>query len=845
VKRLASIVMIAGVFALGALSASGDVIFRDDWNDLTVHGPALARPGVDWVRASGGFSANASTWEYPPSGFFGMQSGTLMFAPNTVSAISVDFGPTVPGTPVEARFKLQQSNGAENGNYRFVFGFKNTVSGNSYYEHSALNPAYYGSSGFQTYDPGMSLGAGAAGKALRNGWNYIKMSFDPSGYIQVWHAVDSAKTKAYDDPSLAYTMVAPWYNYAGLASIDRFHLSNDGAAVSWKVDDVEIDASIDTPADTWALRPDAVQTIYRTGVPHTDKNGNMMLAYDPSTSFFPIMLYHAWIGTMHLQTWTFSDFADAGYNSCHLWEGQRPTVAIANAAHAAGIQLMTHWPTNSEINALKNHPATLAWYLDEEPTGSYWSGDMQSHYQTYLNRKSEVKALDPQHPVFIIDVPWITPPATNWWTIWNSAGDITSHDNYPIYSGTSSISGSMGIPETVSLAVSVNNESKPMWFTAQSFSADWGGWALPTIAQERCMIYTSIIHGATGIIQFVLDSFVARAGGCLGIAPNPIADYGGPDGRVVTSSELRASRGLWYAVQTLNAELSALRPAILSPTSSEPYEVYVDRSMTPVTWNSIKTLLKTDPAGGLTLLLANVDGVAQRARVRFPDKIMAIQELYGTIGFTRTGDYIEFSCPAWDSRVLRLFEIQSISGVKNQADGTLLACSGIVSAVFGDSFYIETADRNFGIRVNKANSNLMAGQIVNVAGSITTLSNHERCIVPGSVEQTDDSGTIEPLAMNNKALGGGPMGLQSGVQGGVGLNNIGLLIQTSGKIVARDASATPQWFTIDDGSGATVTVYGTVPTGMPYVSVTGISSCEKDGAAIIRRVIRATSIQTM
>jgi hypothetical protein len=731
--RSAGILLVVWALVWGLLPSDAAVIFRDDWNDLTVHNPALARPGVDWVIASGGFSANAATWEYPPSGFNGAQSGTLMFSPNTMAAISVDFGPTVPGTPVEARLKLHQSNGAEDGNYRFAFGFKNTVVGSSYYEYSTLNPTFYGTSGIQTYDPGLVFQAGAAGKALRNGWNYLKIRLEPNSYVRVWHAVDAVATKAYDDPSLAYTEVAKWYDYPGLGTVHRFYMSNDAAAVSWKVDDVEIDADIDQPADTWVRKVDAVQTIYRNGVPHTDKNGNMRLTYDPATSFFPIMLYHSWVGTMHSQTWTFSDFANAGFNSCHLWEGQRPTVAEADAAQAAGIQLVTHWPTDAEINALKNHPSTLAWYLDEEPIGMYWAFDMQGHYQTYLTRKSQVKALDPQHPVFIMDVPWISPPVRDWWITWNTSGDITSHDNYPLFGDTNSISGWNGIPETVSLAVSSNNESKPMWLATQMYGADWGDWAFPTVAQARCMVYTGIIHGATGIMQFALDSFVSRMGGILGIAPSPLADYGVPDARVCTSSELRASRDLWYAIKALNGELAALKPAVLSPTSSEPYEVYVDRTLPPVTWNSVRTLLKNNPAGGLTLLLANVDGVAQRARIRFPNKVMAVRELYGSLGFTRSGDYIELSCPAWDSRILRVFDVESIDEVKGQPNGTQLACSGVVTAAFTGHLYVESPDRSMGIRVNKASHGRSVGQTVTVIGTIQTLASGERYILADSV----------------------------------------------------------------------------------------------------------------
>lgn len=57
-----------------------------------------------------------------------------------------------------------------------------------------------------------------------------------------------------------------------------------------------------------------------------------------------------------------------------------------------------------------------------------------------------------------------------------------------------------------------------------------------------------------------------------------------------------------------------------------------------------------------------------------------------------------------------------------------------------------------------------------------------------------------PLAVNNKAIGGGALNQYTpGVENGVGLNNIGLLIKTWGRVTAVDT--VNQFFYIDDGSG--------------------------------------------
>ena len=68
---------------------------------------------------------------------------------------------------------------------------------------------------------------------------------------------------------------------------------------------------------------------------------------------------------------------------------------------------------------------------------------------------------------------------------------------------------------------------------------------------------------------------------------------------------------------------------------------------------------------------------------------------------------------------------------------------------------------------------------------------------------------------------------QKGITGGLGLNNIGLLVKTWGEVIAVSSS----YFTIDDGTDVKVKCFApagvTLPNLGDYVSVTGISSCVK------------------
>jgi hypothetical protein len=99
-----------------------------------------------------------------------------------------------------------------------------------------------------------------------------------------------------------------------------------------------------------------------------------------------------------------------------------------------------------------------------------------------------------------------------------------------------------------------------------------------------------------------------------------------------------------------------------------------------------------------------------------------------------------------------------------------------------------------------------------------------------------------PLCVGNKALGGGQLNANTpGVSGGLGLNNIGLLVKTWGTVTYVDTDS--KFFYIDDGSklddqsgiaearGVRVSYAGlaqgntfTAPDNGQFVVITGISS---------------------
>lgn len=175
------------------------------------------------------------------------------------------------------------------------------------------------------------------------------------------------------------------------------------------------------------------------------------------------------------------------------------------------------------------------------------------------------------------------------------------------------------------------------------------------------------------------------------------------------------------------------------------------------------------------------------------------------------------------------------SSMKNKADGEAVNCWGIVTAEWLGYFYIESPDRSAGIRVEKQSYHATVGNKATVRGTIGTLPSGERYIACEAVGEVVDT-AMKPLGMTNKALGGGDIAGQDGVADGSGLNNIGLLVRAWGRV----SNVTSTTLTLDDGSGVSLKAYapsgGFAYSNGEFVTITGISSCERV-ANEIKRVL--------
>ena len=199
--------------------------------------------------------------------------------------------------------------------------------------------------------------------------------------------------------------------------------------------------------------------------------------------------------------------------------------------------------------------------------------------------------------------------------------------------------------------------------------------------------------------------------------------------------------------------------------------------------------------------------------------------------------------------------------------------SKIVTYAAKDFFYIEEDNQLTGLssvpfggmRVFKVSHGFQVGARVDVFGYMHTDEDKERYLLCTTAAQAG-TGTVAPWMTNNRTIGGSDWHFnaqtgagQQGVGPGGGLNNVGLLLRTTGIVNCVDPSGLFAY--IDDGSGAydgnTLGPLGdTVPgvrivlssgSALPkttaYVAATGVSSLETVGGKPARAILATTLSQ--
>jgi len=394
----------------------------------------------------------------------------------------------------------------------------------------------------------------------------------------------------------------------------------------------------------------AVRFVYQDHVPHTDRQGRQLNAYDPQKSFFQIGAWGVPMpGKIMGEEVDWAELKSAGFNT--VWPYHQPLDVTLKAGEAAGMQIvhMTHPDDRANVEkvaqvlgAVKDNPYLLGNVWADEPIGNLTPGfDMEKFFQEFVSYKEAANKAAPGLPVFVNDAPWIMAPATSWWVKWNTTGNLSCHDNYPAIirsHGMRSVSAEPnGISQTVSLATAANKEDRPVWFIVGSFeqitNMDYPC-RFCTAMQLRAQVYSAVINGATGIVYFIWDTWIARDAGIIGISPNPKVlrtdnpgAPGTPKATPATPMQMIQSKELWMAAEQINKELKDLTPSIFSPTVKDVnYKVEITGES--VTEIPINCMLKPHPDGGYVLLTVNNDDSVLNVKYTFPDKLVEAAKMY-------------------------------------------------------------------------------------------------------------------------------------------------------------------------------------------------------------------------
>jgi hypothetical protein len=183
---------------------------------------------------------------------------------------------------------------------------------------------------------------------------------------------------------------------------------------------------------------------------------------------------------------------------------------------------------------------------------------------------------------------------------------------------------------------------------------------------------------------------------------------------------------------------------------------------------------------------------------------------------------------------------QGCAWAKQQPDKTPVDFGNlVVTAKFTGYIYAQHPTGQAGIRIVTSDTSVNERDLIFVHGAVGT-SGPERVINAGSIDTIARNWRDQPpRAMSNRDLGGGtsgtPPNCQGGPVGGLGLNNIGLLVRIWGRVTAKVQEET--YVVIEDGTGTPVRVdcskLSSLPERGDYIGATGISSLQNVGLRLL------------
>lgn len=243
----------------------------------------------------------------------------------------------------------------------------------------------------------------------------------------------------------------------------------------------------------------------------------------------------------------------------------------------------------AEVEAFRDHPALLAWYISDEPTGH---GATPEQLQDAADL---VRSLDPYHPVSIV---FVNPGAA---VRFSGAMDLAMTDPYPIPN-----SPPAGIASAVRTVRDAVAPRIPLWLVPQAFGGNEWWTREPTAAELRLMTWLGIVEGATGMQYFIRH-------GLNGFPKSP---------------------DTWAAAGRAALEVAALTPWLLSAEARPVVDVR-DESLRAAAWRHgsdvvVAVVNTVNEPRSMELALPGLEWPHEQADVLYEDRVVEVKQLSRT-----------------------------------------------------------------------------------------------------------------------------------------------------------------------------------------------------------------------
>lgn len=463
----------------------------------------------------------------------------------------------------------------------------------------------------------------------------------------------------------------------------------------------------------------------------------------------------------------FKKIGEAGYNTAILEKNIFPDSSVLDKANSANIKLILDMRDrqNGTFSSLKDNSNIAGFYVGDDDLAriKFYNQDPTA---VYSGLKTFADGMDSQtSKVVIAAEPDIKSSESAAWQDWyrkfDVIGNVSFHYNYPKSNSPlipwRSISD---VADTVKHQVSVNGSNRPSWFIAQAINLKWViPLEFPTAAENRAMVYTALVHGATGIFQFSHDGWLRRQpkgspapenqndinwyDRHAGIKKTTPTYYEGGDkwNYSVSSGEKALSEALWNGIDAssngINKELQQLKPVILSPTASDSYQVYVDAG--PISQTPVRTVLKKYQ-GAWYLLAVNIDNASINAKFVLPGAFSRAEVLFENrdVSLSNNNQITDLFSP-FDVNVYKLYPKNTMS---NMVESQRQVC-----ALYGtnqSSLGIGGMDGGTSVKVG-ADSFFTFGDNTNLSSGL---------FLPNSIVKTNDTDAGDCMTLTNKTFGG-------------------------------------------------------------------------------------------